>query len=139
MQGWLYPPIVEDEYQSFSLRVLHYTLLLLLTILIIAVPFIQSPLGIVFTLASSLVIVSCYALLHWGFIRIGSVLFLFGLWLILTIAAFSLNGIRNAGVSSYAIVILYTAILFPGRAVIVTTLVSLASLLMLLIGELQGL
>src|SRR5690606_10259951 len=58
-----------------------------------------------------------------------------GLWLVITLASFSINGIRNASISSYTIVIIFSAILIGNRAVVVFTVISILSASVLTAGE----
>src|SRR5690349_5883493 len=116
MRTWFAPPRRDDEYEAFGAQVLHWTLLLLMAVALLFVFFASSPSQLTFIPVVIAVFGGCYALLHSGRFRLAGLIFLSGLWLVVTIAAFSLNGIRNAGMSAYAIVIIFSAILFTRRA-----------------------
>ncbi len=135
MQHWFALPQSDDEYLQFSARVLHYTLLILIGIALVFTPFASSPSQLLFIPILVLLLGGCYYLLHTWRFRLASILFVSGMWLIITIASFSLNGIRNASMSTYAIVIIFAAVLFQFRAVIVFTTLSVASATILLVGE----
>ncbi len=138
MKHWLFPPQAEERYDEFAQSVLHYTLLLLLAIVVISLPFVMSPIAATFSLSTLALLLISYILLHTGRAWLANIIFLVGVWVVITVAAVSLNGIRNAGVASYTIVIVYSAILFPGRTVIGFTLLSVLSAGILLVGELEG-
>ncbi len=138
MRKWFTIPNFEDPYQSFAFRVLHYTLLLLIGLLLIFPVFATSAAQLVFLPVALLVFGTCYYLLHTDRMKLAGSLFLGGFWIIITIAAFSLNGIRNSSLSSYAIVVIYAAILFSDRTVILFTALSVLSGLILVVGEMQG-
>jgi PAS domain S-box-containing protein len=138
MRKWLTPPKFEDEYLSFAARVLHITLLLLIGMVLLFLLFATSPAQLIFIPFVLLVFGSSYYLLHIRRYRLASGIFLSGLWLIITFASFSLNGILNAGFSSYAIVIIFSAILFPEPAVILFTCLSILSGIILVLGQTQG-
>ena len=132
------PPQQEAEYETFAARVLHYTLLLLLCAALLFVPFASGTVQLIFIPVILSVLGVAYGLLHNGRFRLASLIFLTGLWLVITFASFSLNGVRNASISSYAIVIIYSAVLFTNRAVVVFTGASLLSVLILTLGEVGG-
>src|SRR5215207_5531175 len=119
MRHWFALPQREDEYETFAARVLHYTLLLLLCVTLLFPFFVSSPLQLIFIPTILGVFGGCYTLLHTGRFRLASLIFVSGLWLVITLASFSINGIRNASISSYAIVIIFSAVLFSDRAVVV--------------------
>lgn len=129
----------DDEYRTFTFRVLHYTLQMLITIGLVFTVFASSPTQLTFIPVLVLLLTICYYWLHTNRFQLASGAFLGGLWLIITIAAFSLNGILNAGVSAYAIIIIYAAILFSDRAVILATGLSILSGIALVLGENLGL
>lgn len=135
---WLAAPQFEDTYQMFAGRVLHFTLLLLLTLTLTATVFITSPVQLIFIPVLLVLLGGCLYLLHTGRLRLAGILFLSGLWGIITLAAFSLNGVRNASIGSYALVIIFSAILISKRAVVVFTLVSMTAVITLAVGELAG-
>jgi PAS domain S-box-containing protein len=138
MRGWFAVPTVDGEYQNFAYRILHYTLLLLIGLAIIFLLFATSVVQLIFIPAVLALLGVCYYLLHSHRFYLARVLFLSGLWLLLTITALTLNGIRNAGVGSFAIIIIFAAILISERAVIVFTGLSILSLVILAVGETQG-
>lgn len=141
MLSWLRfltPPSGADDYQTFSMRVLHYTLLLLMALVGLATLFSTSPTQWIFLALFMIVLGLCYALLHTGRFRLASALFLGGLWVVLSLAAFSINGIRNSGISSYAIIIIFSALLFTERATLFFTVISILAALALVLGELAG-
>lgn len=135
----LAPPISpDDEYQTFAFRVLHYTLLLLIGIAAVLSLVSPSATQYIFLPALLLILLFCYFLMRVNRHQMAKVLFLAGLWSVVTIASFSLNGLRNAIISTYAIVIIYSAVLFSERAVILMTGLSVLSLVVLLVGENRG-
>lgn len=135
----LTPPFSpEDEYQTFTSRVLHYTLLLLLFIGAIFPLFASSAAQVTFLPIMLFIVLSCFLLLHVNRFRLAGMIFLVGTWLVITVAAFSQNGLRNAGISGYTVVIIYSAILFTERAVILATSLSIASSALLMLGETLG-
>jgi PAS domain S-box-containing protein len=138
MHRWFAVPVLDDEYQNFAYRVLHYALLLLMGLAAIFLLFTTSVVQVIFIPTVLALLAFCYYLLHSHRLYLASVLFLGGLWLLLTTTALALNGIRNAGVGSFAIIIIFAAILIPGRAVIVFTGLSILSLFILAVGETQG-
>ncbi len=138
MHKWLAVPHLNNPYETFAARVLHYTLLLLLITTMTFVFFASSPAQLVFIPGVLAVFVFCYGLLHTGHLRLASLIFLSGLWLVITMASFSINGVRNAGISSYAIVIIFSAVLFANRAVMVFTGLSVLAVVILAAGETWG-
>lgn len=138
MRRWFTLPQLEDEYEAFAARVLHYTLLLLICVAASFVFFVSSPSQLIYIPAILAVFGGCYYLLHSGRFRLASLIFVSGLWIVITLASFNLNGIRNASISSYAIVIIFSAILFPDRSVVVFTALSLLSAVILTLGETWG-
>ncbi len=135
---WLARPQLDDEYETFAARVLHYTLLLLMGVALSFVFFASSPSQLIFIPVILAVFAGCYMLLHTRHFRLASLIFVSGLWIVITIASFAINGIRNASISSYAIVIIFSAILFPDREVVVFTIISIVSSIILTVGEVQG-
>lgn len=127
-----------DEYETFAARVLHYTLLLLLGVAFIFAFFASSSSQLIFIPFVLALFGGCYYLLHKGHLQLASYIFLGGLWITITLASFSINGIRNASVSSYAIVIIFAAILISVRAVVIFTIASIGSSILLAAGELAG-
>lgn len=79
-----------------------------------------------------------YYLLHHGHFRVASLIFLIGLWTVITVASYNLNGLYNASLSSYAIVIVFSAILFSNRAAITFAGISILSVILLAVGENMG-
>ncbi|MBC7814078.1 MAG: hypothetical protein H7175_23190, partial [Burkholderiales bacterium] len=135
MRHWFAPPQRADEYETFAASVLHYTLLLLMSIALLFTFFVTSPSQLIFIPVVIGIFGGCYYLLHRGRFRLASLIFVSGLWLVVTLAAFSINGIRNASISVYAVVIIYSAVLFPARAVIVFSWMSVFSITLLTVGE----
>jgi PAS domain S-box-containing protein len=131
-------PTRADEYETFAARILHYTLLLLLAVASLFAFFVTSPSQLVFIPFVLALFGGCYYLLHKGHLQLASFIFLGGLWITITLASFSLNGIRNASVSSYAIVIIFAAILISVRAVVIFTIASIGSSILLAAGEMAG-
>ncbi|MBC8097876.1 MAG: PAS domain S-box protein [Armatimonadetes bacterium] len=138
MQHWLRVPHRTDAYEAFGAGVLHYALLVLLCATLLFSLFVSSPVQIIFIPLMLAILGGCYVLLHTGRLRAASTIFVGGFWIIITVASFSINGIRNASVSSYAIVIIFSAILFSNRAVIVITLMSVLAASILAVGETLG-
>ena len=139
MCRWLNAPRGENAYQTFSMRVLHYTLLLLLLLTISFIPFANANTRERFLLMGIILFGVCYGLLHTGRFRAASTLFLVGLWCVITLAAFNTNGVRNSAVSLYAVIIIFSAVLFSGRAVLVFTGLCIVAMGLLALGEVQGL
>lgn len=135
MWNWLAVPRLDGEYETFAARVLHYTLLLLLCVTLLFIFVASSPIQLIFIPVMLGILAGCYYLLHTGRIRLASLIFLSGLWLVITLASFSINGIRNASLSSYTIVIIFSAILIGNRAVVVLTVTSILSASILAAGE----
>ncbi len=138
MKRWLVPPQRGDEYETFAARVLHYTLLLLMAVALLYMGFISSAAQFIFIPLVLALFVTCYYLLHTGRFRLACIIFLSGLWIIITAACFGLNGIRNASVSAYAIVIIYSAVLLSSQSAVVFTVLSILSILILTLGEVWG-
>ncbi|MEP6986210.1 MAG: ATP-binding protein [Chloroflexota bacterium] len=138
IRRWFALPQLEDEYEAFAARVLHYTLLLLICVAASFVFFVSSPSQLIYIPAILAVFGGCYYLLHSGHFRLASLIFVSGMWIVITLASFNINGIRNASISSYAIVIIFSAILFPDRSVVVFTGLSLLSAIILTVGETWG-
>ncbi|MEQ8677026.1 MAG: ATP-binding protein [Aggregatilineales bacterium] len=138
MRRWFAQPQLADEYETFAARVLHYSLLVLMFIALLFIPFASSLVQLVFFPALLVVLGYCYYLLHSGHIRIASLGFVSGLWLIVTVAAFSINGILNASLTSYAIVITFSALFFSSRTVIIFTGLSVLSAVILTVGDSAG-
>ncbi len=132
------PPPAEDDYASFSASVLHYTLLILILIALIFLLFATSTAELIFMPVALVVLGGSYYLLHRGYFRIASLIFLVGVWLIITIASFSINGIRNSSVSLYAVVIIFSAILLSARAAITSAVTSILSAIIMVLGESAG-
>ncbi len=138
IKRWFALPQLEGEYETFAARVLHYTLLLLMGVAISFVFFAASLSQLIYIPAILIVFGACYFLLHSGRFVLASLLFVSGLWIVITLASFNINGIRNASISSYAIVIIFSAILLPDRSVIIFTALSLLSAVILTVGETAG-
>jgi PAS domain S-box-containing protein len=138
MWKWFAPPRREDEYETFAARVLHYTLLLLMAVALLFVFFASSPMQLIFIPIVLIVFGGCYYLLHRGHFQLPGLIFLSGFWLVITFAAFSINGIRNSSLSAYAIVIIFSAVLFSKRAVVAFTLTSMLVSIVLAVGETAG-
>src|SRR5688572_11796395 len=138
MRYWFSPPQREDEYETFAARVLHYTLILLLAAALVFALFASSPAQLIFIPVIIAVFGSCYVLLHNGRFRLASLIFVSGFWIVITLASFSINGIRNASLSSYAIVIIFSAVLLSSRAAVVFAVISILSAITLAVGELGG-
>jgi PAS domain S-box-containing protein len=138
MRQWFALPQFENEYETFAARVLHHTLLLLMGVVVTFVFFVSSPAQLVFIPFILGVFGGCYYLLHTGRLRLASMIFVSGLWSVITLASFSINGIRNSSISSYAIVIIYAAVLFRSRPVIIFTIMSILSVMILAAGETTG-
>ena len=136
MLHWLARPKRDDEYETFAAQVLHYTLLLLMTLALVFVFFASSPSQLIFIPVLVSVCGGAYYLLHTGRLRSASLIFVSGFWLLITVASVSINGIRNASISSYAIVIIFAAILFADRTVVVFTAMSVLATIVLTVGEL---
>lgn len=93
---------------------------------------ILSPAGIGVTLA-------CLILLQRQHLHLAGAIFLGSLWLILTAAMFSLNGINNAAIYGYVVIIIFTNIIFARRRVVMLAiLASVISTILLAVGETQG-
>ena len=138
MRQWFSQPHLNDEYETFAARVLHYSLLVLIFIALMFLPFASSIVQLIFVPGLLVILGICYYLLHSGRIRIASMAFVSGLWLVVTIASFSINGILNSSMTSYAIVIIFTALFFSYRAVIVFTGLSVLSAIILTVGDSLG-
>lgn len=138
MHRWLSPPVYADEYLAFSGRILHYTLLLLLALSVIAFPFTSVTLQRVSVVGVMTLFGLCYVFSKTGRLRIASLIFLIGLWSIITFAAFNLNGVRNSSLVSYVIIIIYSAILLSRWALLTATAASILSVLILALGESAG-
>jgi len=138
IKRWFALPQLKGEYETFAARVLHYTLFLLMGVALSFVFFATSLSQLIYIPAILAVFGACYFLLHSGRFGLASLLFVSGLWIVITLASFNINGIRNASISSYAIVIIFSAILLPDRSVIVFTALSLLSAVILTFGEIAG-
>jgi PAS domain S-box-containing protein len=138
IRHWLSRPQFDDEYASFAAQVLHYTLLVLMGVALLFVFFVTSAAQLIYIPLILVVFGGCYFLLHIRRLHLASLIFVGGLWLVITLASFNINGIRNASVSSYAIVIIFSAILFRDRVVVIFTGMSVLSAIILTVGELQG-
>lgn len=138
IRRWFAAPQHEDEYLAFSLWALHYTLLIIIAIILCFALLTTSPAQLIFLPIALLLFGTCYVLLRSNHYQLASALFIGGFWLVITIASLSINGIRNSSLSGYAIVIIYTAILFSSRQVIIVTGLSILSGAVLYIGEIQG-
>lgn len=138
MRQWFVLPQRENEYETFAAHVLHYTLLVLLCVALSFVFFVSSPSQLIYIPVLVAILGGCYYLLHSGRFRLASLIFTGGLWLVITVASFNINGIRNASISSYAIVIIFSAILFSDRAVVIYTAISLLTSIILFLGETAG-
>ncbi|MBZ0278678.1 MAG: PAS domain S-box protein [Anaerolineae bacterium] len=138
MRYWFAPPKRQDEYETFAALVLHYTLLLLMGVVGLFAFFASSPTQLIYIPVTLAVFGGCYALLHSGRLNLASLIFLSGLWLVITLASFNLNGVRNASISSYAIVIIFSAVLFSGPAAAIFTGLSILATTILALGETAG-
>ncbi len=138
IRHWFALPQLEDEYETFAARVLHYTLLFLMGVALSFVFFVTSSSQLIYIPAILAVFGVCYFLLHNRRFRLASLIFVSGLWIVITLASFNINGIRNASISSYAIVIIFSAILLADRSVVVFTALSLLSAIILTLGEIDG-
>lgn len=137
MRTWFAIPEFDDQYQTFTFRVLHYTLLLLIALVLIFLPFATSPAQLIFIPFILALLVLCYYLLHTHHYHLAGGLFLGGFWTIITFASFSLNGIRNSSYTTYALVIIFAAILFSNRVVVLFTTLSILSGVILTLGEMN--
>jgi PAS domain S-box-containing protein len=138
MRYWFSPPRRDDAYETFAARVLHYTLLLLLASALVFALFASSPVQLIFIPVVIAIFGGCYYLLHIGQYRLASRIFVSGLWIVITLASFSINGIRNASLSTYAVVIIFSAVLLSSRAAGVFTIISILSAVLLAVGETAG-
>lgn len=138
MYQFFVSPKFDDDYQQFAYSALHYTLQLILVILFIFTIVATSVEQLRFLPIAYVIFGSSYYLLHTNRPQVAGIVFLSGLWTIITLAAFTLNGIRNAGLIGYVTVIIYSAIILNTQAVIFTTVLSILSAFLLLVGELHG-
>ncbi len=138
MHKWLTPPHRADEYETFAAYILHYTLLLLFVLTAVSTLFTTTAIQRAFVPEIFFGIGVCYWLLHTRRLRVASIVFVCSIWVMLTVMAVSINGIRNAGIADYALVIIFSAILLSNRAVIVSMVVSILAVVALALGELQG-
>jgi PAS domain S-box-containing protein len=138
IRHWFARPQLEDEYATFAARVLHYTLLTLMCVTILFVFFVTSVSQLIYIPVILAVFGGCYVLLHRHRFRLASLIFTGGVWLVVTLASFSINGILNASISAYAIVIIFSAILFTDRSVVVFTVMSVVSAIILVVGQTAG-
>lgn len=138
MFTWLKPPVFEDEYTQFAYSVLHYTLLLFIAALLVYIPFAEAMAQLLFVPGAIALFGLCLWLLRRGWYNTVSLLFVIGLWNIIAIASLSTNGIRNASLVAFVSVIIFSAILFSRRAVLVTTGLSILHIIVLAVGETMG-
>jgi|GEM_PF-329198 PAS domain S-box-containing protein len=138
MHNWLVPPPLQDDYQAFSARVLHYTLLMLLAVVAVSTLFVTSLVQLVFLPVIGGVFLASFGLLHTRRFYAASYLFLAGIWCVITVASFSLNGVRNSSLANYALVIIFSAILISERAVVISTVMSVGALTLLAAGQQAG-
>ena len=136
--SWFAPPYWENAYKRYAAKVLHYVLLLFIALS--AVSIITAPTRDQ-RLFAPLVLglfIACYGLLQAKQLEVACILFLSGLWLFITIAAFNTNGVLNAALSSYVVIIILGAIFFNARVVIAITLASVAAVIGLIAGQMLG-
>jgi L-asparagine transporter-like permease len=79
MRRWLVPPHRDDDYETFAVRVLHYTLLLLIAVALVFLLFVSSAVQVIFIPILILMLGGSYYLLHRGRDRLASSIFLSGL------------------------------------------------------------
>ncbi len=138
IRAWLAVPAFDDDFQAFTFRVLHYALLILIAVAAGFPLFATSTAQLIFLPVLLFLLGGCYWLLHTGRQQLASILFLCGLWLIITIASYSINGIRNASFPTYVVIIIFSALLVSSRAVLFATSISIASAVVLVLGELAS-
>jgi PAS domain S-box-containing protein len=138
MLRWLSPPQIEDEYGNFLYSVFHYTLLLFIAIMLAIIPFAQTPEQFLFMPPVMAVLVIAFYLLQRHRLRLSALLFIGGLWLIVTVAIYMQNGVRNSSIPLYVIIIIYTALVFTTRTVVIVTLACILSVVMLGLGQAAG-
>lgn len=130
--------MASDPYDQFVSKALHYTLLLIIAMLLVIIPFQPTIERVQFGILTEVLLLACFILLHTQRPKAAALGFLIGSWIVLTSAAIMLDGVRNTGISAYTIIIIFSALLFPGRVVILMTLISITTTGLLLIGENAG-
>jgi PAS domain S-box-containing protein len=138
MRKWFAAPQRKNEYENFASRIIHHILLIFLALSATFSIFASSWLQLLFVPILLISFGICYFLLRAGHFRFASIMFLSGLWLIITLASFNINGIRNASISSYAVIIILSAVLLSDRTVITFTVLSIVSVIVLAVGESQS-
>lgn len=129
---------VYPAHRQFAIRALRYTLLLLIAsnLLFLLMPvtalhYTVLPVGL-FGLGF------CYWLLSIGRLQLASQIFVFSCWTLLTVICVTQNGVRNIVFPLYTVVIIYAALLFSARAVLIFTLLSIGVGVILVVGEIGG-
>jgi len=132
-------PTTADEYQNFAIRVLHYTLIGLGAITLLAFFAASTPLQRSLIGVLAVILGASYSLLHLRRFSLAYLVFVVSFWLLITFATININGIRNSSIGAYVVIIIFTAIFFTNsRAVIVVTMLSILNYVILVVGELQG-
>lgn len=138
LRQWFAPPQQNDEYESFAAQVLHYSILFLTGVGILSVFFVSSTWQLINIPVFLVLMGICYSLLHKGRLYQASLLFVGGLWVILTINAFETTGIGTTLISGYITIIVFSAILFPEREKLLFMGMSIISVIVLNVADAQG-
>ncbi len=118
MIKWFKPPSTENEIEQVAYTSLNYTLWVMnFACILVAISAIieGSFLRLVTVLFAILVFSTCLILLRRFQLYKAGLIFLGGTWLVITLGIFVLNGIHNAGLYIYALVIVYANIIYVRR------------------------
>ncbi len=144
IKGWLAPPIFEDEEDNRVTGLLNG---ILLTFIILVVPvaagfLIDDPdntirVGVTaLLLAISLV---AYGVMRLKYIQAAGILFLFGLWLLMTLFVVRIGGVRLPAFAFFVVIIMAAGMLLGTRSVVMFGLLGFASGAIALFAELNDL
>lgn len=133
---FLAPPKLDEEYQNFASKALKYTLI---TFMLLTIPIMLSGNTVAHNVIVPLALAFfsfCYLLLQIKGLQIGAALFVSVLWLAITVTIYTHNGLNNVGFFLYAVVIIYTNLLFASRRLVIgITILSCLSGIVLIIGH----
>lgn len=136
MFDWLKPPQSDDKYEQFAYQSLHYSLLTFIIIMFILVPTQDSLRRLIPSVAGLAVLLLSFVLLRRGNLYLTGIIFLAGMLFTFSVAAILLNGINNAIIFAYVVIVIFAIIIFHGRREpIIFTALSVGSILLIALGD----
>jgi len=140
----LAPPVFEgDEDKTHTARALNTVLLTILVVALLgafAAPFVARPLDTVIIIVPLVVLASAsLALMRSGRVRPAAGLFVFGLWVFITVLISLSGGVNNVVASAYIVIVIGAGLLLGSRAAVVFTGLSFVAMSGMLYAGLKNL